>query len=147
MGNKEKVNNKDIPSKEAEDVAMYLSSTSSTAKSVGRSVVFAIIATSWTLTFSDGKFQPTIYIKYALILAILYTFIDLLYYILTTGVYKFILKNYFIPIKDGFKSKQGKDPSKLSRKWMDFGFILLVIMSILLLISSILMILHILSLT
>lgn len=137
----------DIPSKEAEDVTMYISNMSSTAKNVGRSIVFAIIATSWTITFSDGNFQPTPLIKWALLLAIIYTFFDLLYYIITTALYKYILKNYFEPIKDGFKSKKGKDASKLSRRYMDFGFIWLVIMSLLLLTSSILMILHILSLT
>ena len=59
----------------------------------------------------------------------------------------YILVDYFVPTKDGdFVYKEGKDASNCTRRWMNVGFIWLILMSMLLIASSILMILHILSL-
>lgn len=138
--------NQEIVTKDAEDVVKYLSEMSINARSVGRSVVFAIIATSWALAYSNNVFSPIPLVVWALALAIIYVFFDLLYYVLLTAVYKYILINYFEPTKSGFQYKKGKDASQITRKWMNVGFVWIVFMSLLLLASSILMILHIFSL-
>lgn len=128
-------------------VAEYLRDMSSKARSVGRNLVYSIIACSWTMSYVNNSFVPTDKIKWALALALIYLFLDLTHYVLMTAVYKYILVDYFVPTKDGdFVYKEGKDASNCTRRWMNVGFIWLILMSMLLIASSILMILHILSL-
>lgn len=133
--------------KDGSMVASYLADMSSKAKSVGRNLVYSIIACSWTLSYIDKAFVPTKEIKWALALALIYLFLDLTHYVLMTAVYKYILVDYFNPTKDGdFVYKKGKDASNCTRIWMNIGFVWLILMSLLLIASSILMILHVLSL-
>ena len=75
--------------------------------------------------------------------AIIYVFLDLLYYVLTTAVYKYILINYFDSVEDGFVYKEGKDASSITRTWVNVEFWWMVIMSLFLLISSLLMIIYV----
>lgn len=128
-------------------VSGYLYEMSSKAKTVGRSVVFSIIATTWTLSYSYGMFIPTLYIKWSLGLALIYLFLDLLYYFLMTTVYKYILLNYFEPNdEEGFVNKEGKNATRCTKWWMKFGFVWLIFMLLLLLVSSIFLILEVLQL-
>lgn len=128
------------------DVANHLANMSSNARIVGRSIVFAILAISWALAYSNNVFHPIPSIVWSLAFAIIYVFLDLLYYVLTTAVYKYILINYFDTVEDGFVHKEGKDASSITRTWMNVGFWWMIIMSLFLLISSLLMIIYIFSL-
>lgn len=133
--------------KDGNMVSTYLADMSSKARSVGRNLVYSIIACSWTLSYIDNAFVPTKEIKWALVFALIYLFLDLTHYVLMTTVYKYILVDYFNPTKDGdFVYKEGKDASSCTRLWMNIGFVWLILMSLLLIASSILMILHVLSL-
>ena len=133
--------------KDGSMVASYLADMSSKAKSVGRNLVYSIIACSWTLSYIDKAFVPTKEIKWALALALIYLFLDLTHYVLMTAVYKYILVDYFNPTKDGdFVYKEGKDASNCTRTWMNIGFVWLILMSLLLIASSILMIMYVLNL-
>lgn len=133
-------------SQDGADVAKYLADNSSKARSLGRSTVFAIIATSWTLAYSNNVFHPIPVVLWSLALAIIYVFLDLLHYVIITTVYKYILINYFDPVEGGFVYKQGKDASSITRVWMNVGFWWIIVMSLILLLSSLLMILYVLSL-
>lgn len=133
--------------KDGNMVSSYLADMSSKARSVGRNLVYSIIACSWTLSYIDNAFVPTKEIKWALVFALIYLFLDLTHYVLMTTVYKYILVDYFNPTKDeDFVYKEGKDASSCTRLWMNIGFVWLILMSLLLIASSILMILHVLSL-
>lgn len=133
--------------KDGNTIATHLSNMSSTAKSVGRNLVYSIIACSWTMSYVNNAFVPSGKIKWALVCALIYLLLDLTYYVLTTAIYKYILVDYFNPTTNGdFVYKEGKDASNCTRKWMNIGFIWLIVMSILLIISSIMLILHVLSL-
>lgn len=125
-------------------ISNYLIDMSTKARALGRSIVFSIIAASWTLSYINNAFVPTFYIKWSLALALIYLFLDLLFYVLMTAVYKYMLVNYFDPIPtEGYKNKKGKDAIKCSKKWMDFGFVWLILLSLLLLVSSAFIILHV----
>ena len=53
-------------------------------------------------------------------------------------------KHYFNDKPDeGFVYKTGKNASKCTKNWMDFGYYWMILMSVLLLVSSFLMILHV----
>lgn len=132
--------------KDGNTVATHLSNMSSTAKSVGRNLVYSIIASSWTMSYINNAFVPSKEIKWALVLALIYLFMDLTYYVLTTALYKYILCHYFDSTRDGdFVYKPGKDASDCTRIWMHFGFAWLIIMCIIMIISSVLMIIHVLN--
>lgn len=139
-------NNQKQLSKDGSDVVNYLSDMSSKARAVGRSVVFAIIVTSWTLAYSNNVFHPIPIVVLSLALSIVYVFLDLLYYVLTTAVYKYILLHYFNSVEGGFVYKKGKNASSITCNWMKVGFGWMIVISIILLISSLLMILYVLSL-
>lgn len=125
-------------------ISNYLVDMSTKARALGRSIVFSIIAASWTLSYINNAFVPTFYIKWSLALALIYLFLDLLYYVLMTAVYKYILVNYFEPISnEGYNNKENKDAIKCSKKWMNFGFVWLILLSLLLLVSSAFIILHV----
>lgn len=125
-------------------ISNYLVDMSTKARALGRSIVFSIIAASWTLSYINNAFVPTFYIKWSLALALIYLFLDLLFYVLMTAVYKYMLVKYFDPIPDeGYKNKVGKDAIKCSKKWMNFGFVWLILLSLLLLVSSAFIILHV----
>lgn len=143
---KDSTNNQKQLSKDGADVVKYLSDMSSKARAVGRSVVFAIIATSWTLAYSNNVFHPIPVVLWSLALSIFYVFLDLAYYVLTTAVYKYILLHYFVSVEGGFVYKKGKDASSFTCTWMKVGWGWMIAISVILLASSLLMILYVLSL-
>lgn len=138
--------NKKNVSKDGTDVARYLTDMSSKARNVGRNVVFAIIATSWTLAYSNNIFHPIPIVLFSLAFAIIYVFLDLLYYVIITAVFKYILTHYFESVDGGFVYKEGKNASSITRKWMDVGNCWMIVISLILLASSLLIILYVLSL-
>lgn len=131
------------PSKDGDVVRETLKENASKARTVGRSVVFTIIATLWAITYSRGVFHPTNMAIWALTLALVYVFLDILHYVVITAVYKYILIHYFDSVEGGYASKKGKDAAKCSRVWMKIGFWWLIFMSLILFISSILLIVHV----
>lgn len=40
-------------------IASYMKDAASTFRSEGRKAVYVIIATAWTISFTNGKFTPT----------------------------------------------------------------------------------------
>lgn len=136
-------NIQDVVSQDGRAVASWITDMSTKAKTIGRQVVFAVIATSWTLAYTKGKFTPHPLIKWALLLALVYVFLDLLYYVASTAFYKYILLKYFEPIDGGFKHKKGKNSDTITRFWLRFGFWWLVVMSLVMLFSSGMMIVYI----
>lgn len=146
MNEKKKTKDKkiqDVLSQDGSVIASWITDMSTKAKAIGRQVVFAVIATSWTLAYTKGKFMPQPLIKWALLLALVYVFLDLLYYIASTAFYKYILLKYFEPIDGGFKHKVGKSSDSITRIWLKIGFLWLVIMSLVMLVSSGMMIVYI----
>lgn len=131
------------PSKDGDDVRVILKENASTARTVGRSVVFTIIATSWALTYSRGELHASSMIKWSLFLALVYVFLDILHYVVVTAVYKYILVQYFDSVEGGYIYKKGKDASACSRRWMNVGFVWLIIMSAILLVSSVLLMIYV----
>lgn len=131
------------PSKDGDVVRETLKETASTARTVGRSVVFTIIATSWALTYSRGELHTTLLVQCSLFLALVYVFMDILHYLVVTAVYKYILENYFKSVEGGYVPIVGKDASTCSRRWMKVGFVWLIIMSALLLVSSVLLMIYV----
>lgn len=82
MNEKKKTEDKkiqDVLSQDGSVIASWITDMSTKAKTIGRQVVFAVIATSWTLAYTKGKFMPQPLIKWALLLALVYVFLDLLY--------------------------------------------------------------------
>ena len=139
-------NNQEKLSQDGAGVVNYLADMSSKARTVGRSVVFAIIATSWTLAYTNNVFHPIPVVVWSLALSIFYVFLDLLYYVIITAVFKYILLDYFNSVEGGFVYKQGKDASSITCNWMKMGFWWMFTISIILLASSLLIILYVLSL-
>lgn len=125
----------------------YIRDVSTKARNVGRSIVFSIIAASWTLCYRDQVFSPSSLIKWSLIFALIYLFCDLLYYIIMTSVYKYIMLRYFEHLQNGdVRFNNGKTPhicDVIARRWSNFGIVWLIIMSLLLLTASVLMIIHV----
>lgn len=136
-------NIQDVLSQDGSAISSWITDMSTKAKTIGRQVVFALIATSWTLAYTKGEFTPHPLIKWALMLALVYVFLDLLYYVASTAFYKYILLEYFEPIDGGFKHKVGKDSDSITRVWLNIGFWWLVIMSLVMLVSSGMMIIYI----
>lgn len=129
---------------DGEKTAFYLSDMSAKGRTLGRSLVISIIGASWALSFSKGVFCPSCYIKWSLILALSYLFLDLFYYLLMTGVFKYILVHFFDDKpNEGFVYKSGKNASKCTKEWMNFGFYWMIAMFLLLLVSSLCMIIHV----
>lgn len=131
------------PSRDGDDVRAILKENASSARTVGRSVVFTIIATLWALTYSRGELHTTLLVQCSLFLALFYLFMDILHYIVVTVVYKYILVHYFDPVDGGFVYKKGKDASDCSRLWMTVSHIWLFIMYTLLLVSSVLLMIYV----
>jgi len=129
-------------------IASYMKDASSNLRSEGRKAVYAIIATAWTISFTDGKFSPTCNVQWALGLALFYLFIDLLYFLITSSLYKYLLTKYFNSTKDGdFQYKdESKRITKTTKCWMHIGQVWLIIMSLILLVSFVFMFLAILAL-
>ena len=132
---------------DGEAISDFLRDMSTKARALGRSIVFSIIAASWSLSFIQNKFVPSFYIKWSLALALIYLFLDLFFYFLMTLVYKYILVNYFdSDPQGGFKYKKGKDATNCTYRWMVFGFVWLILMLLLLLLSSFFIIMHVIQL-
>ena len=60
--------------KDGNMVSSYLADMSSKARSVGRNLVYSVIACSWTLSYIDKAFVPTKEIKWALVFVLIYLF-------------------------------------------------------------------------
>lgn len=134
----------EISTVEREKISGYLTDMSTKARAVGRTVVFSVIAASWTLSYFENVFKPSSEIKWSLWLALVYLFLDFLFYIIMTTVYKYILVRRFKSNGEGgYDYINNKDVEKLTKWWMNFGFVWLIVMSLFLLASSVLLILHV----
>lgn len=136
---------------DGEKISSYMREFSSKFKSEGRKAIYVIIATAWSISYADGKFIPSNYVISALVLAVLFIFFDLLYYLISSSLYKYLLNKYFITTKDGdflYKDtvKDETQITKTTKLWMHVGQIWTFVLSCLLLTSFIFIILAILSL-
>ena len=131
-------------------IASYMKDAASTFRREGRKAVYAIIATAWTISFTNGKFTPTDDTLWSLGLALFYLFLDLLYSLFSSSLYKILLFKYFTPRKNGefqYKNEdEGKKVTKVTKIWNHIGQVWLLIMSLLLLISFVFMVYVVISL-
>lgn len=134
-------------------IASYMKDAASNLRSEGRKAVYAIIATAWTISFTDGKFTPTNNILWSLGLALTYLLLDLLYFLISSSLYKYLLFKYFKPKKDGeFQytnktEREGEKVANITKSWNHIGQLWILIMSLLLLTSFLFMLLVIFSLS
>ena len=121
---------------------------SSNFRNEGRKAIYAIIAIAWTISFSEGKFTPTCYVLWSLGLAILYVFLDLLHFLISSSFYKYLLTKNFVSTKDGdYKYKEtSKGITKKTKIWMQAGQVWMFFLSLILLASFICMLIAIFSL-
>lgn len=131
-------------------IASYMMDAASKFRSEGRKAVYAIIATAWAISFTDGKFTPINNTIWSLVFALFYLFLDLLYLFISSSLYKWLLSKFFEPVKDGdFQyNDENKEESveKITRIWNHIGYACALVMSISLLVSFIFMLLVVLSL-
>lgn len=126
-------------------VSDYLVHYSRELKKGGRTIVFAIIATIWSMSYNKGVFEPVRETKIALLLSIIYLFLDLLIYLILTVSYKYILTHKFISLKDqGFVYRSNKITiTTQTRIIHEISFYWLLVMAIILLIASTYLIIYI----
>lgn len=129
-----------------EKISDYLRDMSTKARKLGRSIVFSIIAASWTISYEYQTFAPSSLIKWSLALALIYLFLDLLFYVIMTSCYKYIIVSFFNHKNGRVSFANTKDPDKcddISRLLSNIGLYWLIGMSLLLLTASLLMIIHV----
>lgn len=130
-------------------IAAYMKEASSNLRNEGRKAIYAIIASAWAISFSEGKFTPTCDVLWSLGLAISYVFLELLYYLISSSFYKYLLTKNFVTTKDGdYKYKEtSKGITKTTKFWMHVGQIWVFVLSLILLASFICMLIAIFSLS
>lgn len=86
--------------KDGEEISTYMQNSTSNLRSVGRTAVYAIIATSWALSVEKGV-CPNPTILCSLFFAILYIAVDFWYFYYSAFKYRNLLNQYFEPLTDG----------------------------------------------
>lgn len=135
---------KSIQQDEALQIIDFADKISGKLSDMGRQVVIAIIAGAWTLSYSEGKFTPSIYIVWSIALAFSYLIIDLLYYFVSRVVYMGFIKFE----NDSAIWQLRSDIKTISRRakvWKTISSIWIIIKIPILIISSALIIVHVFS--
>ena len=94
------------PSKKYSDgdqIKSFMKDASSKKDTMGRQVIYTLIAVLWALTYSEenGKINASIWLVISFTCGILYVCLDYLYHFASNYFYKSILKNHFIPEENG----------------------------------------------
>ena len=123
---------------DGEQIKNFMKEASSKRDTMGRQVIYTLIAVLWALTYSEenGKITASIWLVISFICGILYVCLDYLYHFVSNYFYKSILKNHFIPEENGGMVYKDRISSKIveyrTKCWMDVGccwsFILMLLL-------------------
>ena len=153
---KEEVKKTENPSNkysDGEQIKSYLKNASSKAETMGRQVIYTLIAVLWAITYSEenGKINASIWLVISFVCGIIYVCLDFLYYFLSNYFYKSILKNHFKPEENGGMVYKDNISSQIveckTRCWMDVGCCWNFILMLLLFFTAIPLIIHVWSLS
>lgn len=86
--------------KDGEEISKFMQDSTSNLRSVGRTAIYAIIATSWALSVEKGV-CPNPTILSSLFFAVLYLAADFWYFYYSAYKYKNLLEQHFEPLTDG----------------------------------------------
>ena len=109
----------------------------SKSRKLGRNVVYTLLAASWALSFSKDGFQRIPLILWSLGLAILYVFLDLLYYFIAAIYFK------ILQYLNNNKSFPAATLVKIERGWSIYFVIWNFILVLLLMTSALLIVVYI----
>jgi len=116
-------------------------------RKMGRYTAFSLIAASWTVSYHDGYFIPSDDVKKSFLFAVIYLIADYLYLFFIVKVYKWMLRHYYISIREGgFVKKDNMDSYNASRIVSWIGTVLQILTTISLGLAAFFMIKHIVSL-
>lgn len=138
---------------DGEQIKNFMKEASSKRDTMGRQVIYTLIAVLWALTYSEenGKITASIWLVISFICGILYVCLDYLYHFVSNYFYKSILKNHFIPEENGGMVYKDRISSKIvdcrTRCWMDVGCCWSFILMLLLFFTAIPLIIHVASLS
>ena len=144
------------PSKKYSDgdqIKSFMKDASSKKDTMGRQVIYTLIAVLWALTYSEenGKINASIWLVISFTCGILYVCLDYLYHFASNYFYKSILKNHFIPEEKGGMVYKDRISSKIveckTKCWMDVGCCWSFILMLLLFFTAIPLIIHVVSLS
>lgn len=133
-------------------VVKYMTDASSKTQTIGRKVIYTLIAVLWAITYSEenGKINASIWLTMSFISGILYVCFDFLYYFISGLYYKCILTDYFIPEENGgmrYKDdKSSEIVDRKTRRWMDMGSYWSILLMLLLFLTAVPLIIHVVSL-
>lgn len=134
---------------DGEQIMNFMKDALSKRDTMGRQVIYTLIAVLWALTYSEenGKINASIWLVISFICGILYVCLDYLYHFVS----KSILKNHFIPEENGGMVYKDRISSKIvdcrTRCWMDVGCCWSFILMLLLFFTAIPLIIHVASLS
>lgn len=111
----------------------------SKSRKLGRNVVYTLLAASWALSFSKDGFQRIPLIQWSLGLAILYVFLDLLYYFIAAIYFKIL---QYLNNKESFPAAR---LVKIERSWSIYFVLWNFILVLLLMTSALLIVVYIFS--
>ncbi len=135
--------------KDGDKIAQYMREASNKANSISRTVVFAIIATAWSISINDGTFVPNNLVKWALILSIVFVVLDILYKVISSLFYRYILNKYFKSCKDNGHEYKTNDNTynirvnTLTSLWQALGVWCFLVLQLLLITAGVLLIISI----
>ena len=109
----------------------------SKSRKLGRNVVYTLLAAAWALSFSKDGFQRIPLILWSLGLAILYVFLDLLYYFIAAIYFK------ILQYLNNNKSFPAATLVKIERGWSIYFVIWNFILVLLLMTSALLIVVYI----
>lgn len=138
---------------DGEQIKNFMKEASSKRDTMGRQVIYTLIAVLWALTYSEenGKINASIWLVISFICGILYVCLDYLYHFVSNYFYKSILKNHFIPEENGGMVYKDRISSKIveyrTKCWMDVGCCWSFILMLLLFFTAIPLIIHVASLS
>lgn len=133
-------------------VVKYMTDASSNANTMGRRVIYTLIAVLWAIAYSEenGRINTSIWLIISFIGGILYVYLDFLYFFLSAWFYKNILKKHFIPEENGGMAYKNKRSSQIvdckTKCWLEVGLYWSIILMLLMFITAVSLIVHVVSL-
>ena len=130
-------------------IVKYMTDASSKADTMGRHVMYTLIAVLWAITYSEknGTVNASIWLLISFICGILYVCLDFFYYFLSAWIYKDILKKHFKPEENGGMVYRDRISSKIveckTKCWLDVGCYWSFALMLLLLLTAISLIIHV----
>lgn len=130
-------------------IVQYMTDASSKADTMGRHVMYTLIAVLWAITYSEknGTVNASIWLLISFICGILYVCLDFFYYFLSAWIYKDILKKHFKPEKNGGMAYKDDTSCPIvdhkTKRWLDVGCYWSFALMLLLLFTAVSLIIHV----